>query len=136
MNKSKELIPFSAKPLVPGKGGGLNHWRHEREKQQLHGEITDLAKTIRRLSQELIDQIIFLQDPAYKSPEEIQRAISRMAGALKAESSMLNSLFKIGDLHPAMERIFRDRLDALRAPAGELAKLLHTKGTPDETDPR
>src|SRR5438094_2928851 len=99
----KELQPFTQKPLVLGKGGGLKYGRQERDIQALNNEITDLAKVIRRLSQEVIDQILFLQDPNHKSPEETHRAISRMAGALKNESSVLKSLFQIGDLHPALE---------------------------------
>ncbi len=106
----KHLVPFiSRKPLVPGKGGRLGYWRQDREIQALKDEIVDMAKVVRRLSQELIDQILFIQDPSHKSPEEIRRTMSRMAGALKQESPMLTSLFQIEDLHPALKQIFLDR---------------------------
>jgi sulfite reductase alpha subunit-like flavoprotein len=60
----KDLVPFTnSRPLVPGKGGGLRHWKLERDKQQLKDEIGDLAKVMRRLSQELIEDLLFLKDP-------------------------------------------------------------------------
>jgi DNA-binding NarL/FixJ family response regulator len=124
----KALVPFTeTKPLVPGKGGGLRHWRLERDKQELRDEIGELAKVLRRLSQELIDVVLFLRDPTHKTPEAIQRQVIRIMGALKRESAMLTSLFEIADLHPALQRIFAEKtescLDLLEQPDIDL-KLL------------
>ena len=108
----KDLVPFSnAKPLVPGKGGGLRHWKQERDKQQLRSEIADLAKVMRRLSQELIEELLFLKDSAHKTPEAIRRRMSQIMGALRRESDTLTSLFEIADLHPALQQIFREKTD-------------------------
>src|SRR6266545_4367006 len=115
----KDLVPFTnARPLVPGKGGGLPHWKLQRDKQELRDEIADLAKVMRRLSQELIEDILFLKDPTRKTPEAIQRRMSQIAGALKRESSTLTSLFEVGDLHPALQQIFLEKTDS-RLPVGE-----------------
>jgi DNA-binding NarL/FixJ family response regulator len=114
----KDLVPFTnTRPLVPGKGGGLTHWRLERDKQQLRDEILDLAKVIRRLSEELVEEMIFLTEQRH-SPEAINRRMSQISGALKRESSTLNSMFNIGDLHPALQRIFAAKL-RVEAPADE-----------------
>lgn len=131
MSKKKPLTPFTGKPLVVGKGQGLQHWRQEREKQRLRDEIGDMAKVVRRLSQELIEGILFLQDSRPKSPEETRRVISGMAAALKAESSTLNSLFQIGELHPMLEQIFRERADARSLPTLDLINLSDTQGDDD-----
>ena len=127
---SKDLVPFTnAKPLTPGKGGGLKYWRLQREKQALRDEITDMASVMRRLSQELIEQLLFLKAPDRNIPEVVQRRMSQIVGALKRESAVLTSLFAIGDLHPALQRIFLEKrtpddaqlpaidLEALAAPA-------------------
>jgi hypothetical protein len=56
-------------PLVPGsKGGGLAHWKLERDKQELNNEIADLARSCAELSQKLIEDILFLKDPTRKTP--------------------------------------------------------------------
>ena len=124
----KDLVPFSnSKPLVPGKGGGLPHWRLERDKQELRNEIADLAKVLRRLSEELIEDLLFLKDPNRKTPEAIQRRMSQIAGALKRESATLSSLFEMADLHPALQRIFLEKtenpLDVGEQPAIDLKML-------------
>ena len=107
-NTNKSLVPFAnAKPLVPGsKGGRPAHWQQERKNQALKNEILDMAKVVRRLSQELIEQILFIRDPNPKSPEEKRRAMSRMLGALKQDSAMLSNLFEISDIHPALTKMF------------------------------
>jgi DNA-binding CsgD family transcriptional regulator len=106
----KDLVPFAnAKPLVPGKGGGLRYWKQERDKQQLSQEVTDLAKVMRRLSQELVEELLFLKDSSHKTPEAIRRRMSQIMGALRRESDTLTSLFEIADLHPALQRIFREK---------------------------
>jgi len=109
---NKQLVPFTgSKPLVPGsKGGRLGYWRQERARPAQNDEIMDMAQVIRRLSQELVEQILFLQDPNRKSPEQTRRALSRMLGALKQESSTLSRLFQIEDLHPALKKLFLDRV--------------------------
>ena len=127
---SKDLVPFNnEKSLTPGKGGGLRFWRLQREKQQLRDEITDMAAVMRRLTQELIEQLLFLKDPDRNIPEVIQRRMSQIVGALKRESGVLTTMFAIGDLHPALQRIFLEKrapenaelpaidLDALEPPA-------------------
>ena len=107
---SKDLVPFTnEKSLTPGKGGGLKFWRLERDKQQLRDEITDMAAVMRRLSQELIEQLLFLKAPDRNIPEVIQRRMSQIVGALKRESKVLTTLFAIGDLHPALQRIFLEK---------------------------
>ena len=107
---SKDLVPFTnEKSLTPGKGGGLKFWRLQREKQQLRDEITDMASVMRRLSQELIEQLLFLKAPDRNIPEVIQRRMSQIVGALKRESKVLTTLFAIGDLHPALQRIFLEK---------------------------
>jgi DNA-binding CsgD family transcriptional regulator len=96
---------------VPGRRGAvLTRWKLERDKQQLSDEIIDLAKVIRRLSEEHVEELIFLRDPNQKSPEAIQRRMSQISGALKRESSTLTSLFDLADLHPALQRIFLQKL--------------------------
>jgi DNA-binding CsgD family transcriptional regulator len=117
----KDLVPFSnQKPLVPGKGGGLTHWRLQRDKQQLQDQNLDLAKVIRRLSEELIEELIFLRDPNRKTPEAIARRLTQIMGALKRESGALTSMFDIADLHPALQKIFNEKLPSrLDAPAEE-----------------
>jgi DNA-binding CsgD family transcriptional regulator len=117
----KDLVPFAnEKPLVPGKGGGLTHWRLERDKQQLKDEILDLAKVIRRLSEELIEELIFLRDPNRKTPEAITRRMSQIMGALKRESGALTGMFDLADLHPVLQKIFNEKQQSrLDAPADE-----------------
>ena len=135
---NKHLVPFtSSKPLVPGKGGRLPYWRQERTNQTLKDEILDMAKVIRRLSQELIDQILFLQDTSHKSPEETHRAMSRMLGALKQESSTLSSLFALEDLHPALKKIFLDRTaERLSVSPPHETELLPLPTVPDLNKPK
>ena len=108
----KALVPFSSTaPLVPGRRGAvLTRWKLERDKEQLRNEILDLAKVIRRLSEELLEELVFLRDPNRKAPEALQRRMSQISGALKRESSTLTSLFDLADLHPALQRIFLQKL--------------------------
>jgi len=135
---SKDLVPFTnEKPLTPGKGGGLKFWRLQREKQQLRDEITDMALVMRRLSQELIEQLLFLKDPDRNIPEVVQRRMSQIVGALKRESGVLTSLFAIGDLHPALQRIFLEKRtpDAVELPAIDLKALEAPATLPPPVEP-
>src|SRR5687767_4310284 len=108
----KDLVPFTnAKPLVPGKRGGLTHWKLERDKPQLNNELLELATVLRRLAQELIESVLILRHPNRRnSPEALARHISGIMGALKRESATLTSMFDIADLHPALQQIFRAKL--------------------------
>ena len=109
MPKSRELVPFAnRKPMVPGASGRLGYWKQERKIQALESDMKKLAKVLARLSQELIEEIIFLQDhPRNTRPEAIRRRISQMTGALKRESSLLGGLLAAGfDLHPLIQELF------------------------------
>ncbi len=129
---NKNLVPFTnTRSLVPGKGGGLVRWRLERDKQQLQDEIFDLAKVIRRLSEELVEEMIFLTEQRH-SPEAINRRMSQIGGALKRESSTLTSMFNIADLHPALQRIFAAKL-RVEAPAAADEPLINLLEPPMET---
>jgi hypothetical protein len=110
MPKSRELVPFAnSKPMVPGAPRGRPaYWKQERKIQALESDLKELAKVLARLSGELIEEIIFLQDhPRHTSPEAIRRRISQMAGALKREKSLLGGLLGAGfDLHPLINELF------------------------------
>jgi hypothetical protein len=119
MRKSRDLIPFaSSKPMVPGaRGGRPAHWKQQRQIQALESDMMELGKVLARLSQELIEEVIFLQDhPRRTNPEAIRRRISKIMGALKRESSLLGGLVRAGfDLHPLLSEMLlkkaQERLD-------------------------
>ena len=130
----KSLVPFTnAQPLVPGKGGGLTHWRLQRDKQQLRDELVDLASVVRRMSEELIEELIFLTEPRRNSPEAIARRMSQITGALKRESGTLTSMFNIAELHPALQRIFNAKLQAPADDAGQDDTLVNLLNPPAES---
>lgn len=111
MPKSRELVPFSnPKPLVPGRPGGRSgsgYWKQERQIVALKADMNELGKVLARLSGELIEQVIWLQDPRPKGPEETRRHISMCMGALKREKSLLNWLLGAGfDLYPILAQLF------------------------------
>jgi hypothetical protein len=69
--------------------------------------MNELGKVLARLSGEPIEQVIWLQDPGPKGPEETRWHISMCMGALKREKSLLNGLLGAGfDLHPILAQLF------------------------------
>ena len=96
-----------------------------------------MASVMRRLSQELIEQLIFLKAPDRNIPEVVQRRMSQIIGALKRESGVLTTLFAIGDLHPALQRIFLEKRtpDEVELPAIDLELLEEPAALPPPVKP-
>jgi hypothetical protein len=97
MPKSRALVPFSnPKPLVPGAPGGRSgYWKQQRKIEALKCDMAELGKVLARLSQELIEQVIWFNSPPETRVSQ-QRRMCQIMGALKREKSLLNGLIAAG----------------------------------------